>query len=274
MGAYDVIVADDVLAYLNAVSEPEELRDRIRDDPNFRGAAPGGITLAQATSILGERAALGRPFKTLAEIEAVPGVGRNAFHNVLYSFRPTTDAAALYRSFQSYVSIDATVRPLSGEVLHTGEQFEVSVTVTNTSPPPDRANGVPEVTFSEVWMWLYPTGFTSGIPAEGQRHPMVIVGAPPVIQLGGGESHTFTSSMHPTATAVNDGLTDPLLRVVARVDVDSGRLPFQKQPSGGTYMGGGNPPDHHAHPPADLARSHSFFTVEQAYDLYHAVLPD
>ncbi|MCP3887363.1 MAG: hypothetical protein GY702_00600 [Desulfobulbaceae bacterium] len=76
------------MEFFNSIKSPYEIRDRIKDDPNFGSSFRYGVTLSTAKRILKERnkTADGR-FTTIEQIDAVQGVGPSAFHNILYTFQ-------------------------------------------------------------------------------------------------------------------------------------------------------------------------------------------
>lgn len=252
MADHDVLVVGDVLDFFNNVGDANVIRQRIRDDPNFGAARAYGIGLSTAENILAERLARGRDFESLADIDDVAGVGRDTMHNILYSFRPRTEASALYRSFRSYLEVEGTARPLEGAVLHVGEQFQVTATVHNVAPPPDRLDGVPGITFGVVEIWATASDYLSGLGAHGVRIYPAVYGPTDPIPLHAGEARAASWVL--TAGAVNDGSAAPIVTVVARVTIDTGEL------------GTGAPPQ--------VVDLHSFFRVDKSVGVYHPILPD
>lgn len=80
-------LAAAVLEFFNTVTDPYEIRYRIKDDPNFR-ASGYGISRSVAEHILAVRD--GQPdgrFTSIRQIDDTEGVGLVTLHNILYSFQ-------------------------------------------------------------------------------------------------------------------------------------------------------------------------------------------
>lgn len=79
-----------LLEFFNAVSEPEQIVRRIKDDPGFGSGSPRayGVRPTLARRILEVRDSLPeRKFTSLDQIDSVFGVGEDTLHDIIHAFR-------------------------------------------------------------------------------------------------------------------------------------------------------------------------------------------
>ena len=80
----------NILEFFNQVIDPNEIVERIIDDPGFGRPSPGayGIRPSLAREILAVRGALpGGRFDSLEQISTIRGVGKDTRHDIDYNFR-------------------------------------------------------------------------------------------------------------------------------------------------------------------------------------------
>lgn len=102
----DLTAPADALKFFNAVQTPEEIVDRVVDDPDFDIGPPRayGIRISLARRILSVRDSLPNgQFTSLAQVDAIRGVGDDTWHDILYSF---PDISADDPNLQSLVEPD------------------------------------------------------------------------------------------------------------------------------------------------------------------------
>ncbi len=107
-------VEKKILEFFNSITTPYEIRDRIKDDPNFGGSFRYGVTLTTAKRILKERNATAEDrFTHLKQIDAIKGVGPSTLHNILYTFQIASieDSQLIF-----LVSIEGVVQDIFSEI--------------------------------------------------------------------------------------------------------------------------------------------------------------
>jgi len=89
VNSIDELASYSPLEFFNNVNSPEEIRRRIKDDPEFQKAPPSayGIGLKKANLILKTRKELGGKFESILQIKNIRGIGKDTFHDILTSFR-------------------------------------------------------------------------------------------------------------------------------------------------------------------------------------------
>ena len=98
----DDLDTGNALDFFNSATTPEQIVDRIKDDPDFGLGPPRayGVRLSLAKRILDVRDRLpGSKFVTLKQIDDIRGVGDDTWHDILYSFPEipqTSDLRELY----------------------------------------------------------------------------------------------------------------------------------------------------------------------------------
>jgi DNA uptake protein ComE-like DNA-binding protein len=115
-----------VLEFFNAVTTPEQLVERVQDDPEYGIGPPRayGIRRSLARRILEKRATLpGGVFTSLQQIDEIFGVGEDTLHDILYSFRdqgPKPDLDQLFRGALDACTyrLDAWITSLATKRLH------------------------------------------------------------------------------------------------------------------------------------------------------------
>lgn len=92
-----------LLDFFNTVTRPEQITQRIKDDPGFGSGSPRayGVRKTLAQRILNARAALDNDvFTSIEQIDDVFGVGTDTLHDIIYAFRdksPKPDVDSLLR---------------------------------------------------------------------------------------------------------------------------------------------------------------------------------
>ena len=93
------------LDFFNAVTAPEQIVDRIKDDPTVRAERRGyGIRLGLARRILERRQELGR-FTSLRQIDEIRGVGVDTLHDIVHSFRDSPGQIDVDRLFRESLDL-------------------------------------------------------------------------------------------------------------------------------------------------------------------------
>jgi DNA uptake protein ComE-like DNA-binding protein len=103
--------SSSVLRFFNTVDNPEQIVQRIKDDPEHdasRDSEPPcayGVRPDLARSILERRNELGGRFKSLSEIAAIEGVGPDTLHDIEYSFRDSEEQPDIDRLFRESLDL-------------------------------------------------------------------------------------------------------------------------------------------------------------------------
>ena len=106
MDIYNSYLQSHILEFFNAVREPEEIIQKIKDDPEFGAPRGRGVRMALARRILAARAQLpDGKFVSISQIEEIRGVGPDTCHDIAFTFAQillTPDTPSHVKSLQQY----------------------------------------------------------------------------------------------------------------------------------------------------------------------------
>ena len=97
-----------LLKFFNTVSSPEEIVNRIKDDPGYikEGPKARGVTLKQAQKIIDKRAELpNKKFTEVRQIGEIKGIGDDTYHDILNSFVIQTETQDVNWLFNSTLDL-------------------------------------------------------------------------------------------------------------------------------------------------------------------------
>jgi hypothetical protein len=100
--------ASSGLEFFNTATEADQIVRKIRDDADFGVASPRayGVRPSLVRRILEERARLpGGMFTSIDQIDRIPGVGKDTFHDINYSFRNQALPPDLDRLFRESLDL-------------------------------------------------------------------------------------------------------------------------------------------------------------------------
>ncbi|CAB5140131.1 hypothetical protein D3OALGA1CA_3820 [Olavius algarvensis associated proteobacterium Delta 3] len=130
-----------ILEFFNQVNNPEEIVDRIRDNPDIGSGSSRryGIKADTAARVIAERKRKpGGIFRGVGEINAVSGIGPNTWEDILYSFQEVggqrdSDEETEMEETGPFAVLDELHRMLLGFVAYT--QFANDFGLSKRPPP-------------------------------------------------------------------------------------------------------------------------------------------